>query len=779
VSRILRGVAPGFAAVAVVGAAGAYFFTQRQPTAEQQWALIDHYCVTCHNEVELAGDLGFDRMRIEDLHKDAKVWETAIRKVRGHLMPPPGEPRPDAARLESLASWLEASLDAAAQIDPNPGAPALHRLNRAEYANAVRDLIDLPVNGAALLPGDDSSGGFDNIANALSVSPALMQAYVSAAAKVSRLAIGDPTVTSEITAYRAARALNQSDHLEGQPLGTRGGLLMEHVFPLDAKYEIRVGRAGSGFGLEAVGGDEDVEITVDGERKALLGRGVRNASIDVPAGAHKLGVAIVAKRDAQGVDDLFAVHAASVGIANVSVVGPIDATGPGDTASRRRIFVCTPAGAADEPVCAATILKTLARRAYRRPMGDGDAALATLMKFYEQGRALGTFDSGIQHALARVLVDPEFVFRFEAEPVDLPAGSSYRLGDFELASRLSFFLWSSIPDDELLAAAEAGDLAKPANLAREVRRMLADPKADALVYNFASQWLLLRQLDTVAPASHEFDGNLRKSFREETEQLFASVLREDRSVVDLIDADFAFVDERLARHYAIPNIRGSRFRRVQLPSLDLPGGARRGLLGQGSILTVTSAPNRTSPVKRGQWILENILGSPVPPPPEGVETNLDQTAPRAAARSMRERLEQHQVDPGCSACHKLMDPIGFALENFDFIGKWRDADGAAPVDPHGLFLDGTALDGPADLRRALLERRDLFVATVTEKLLTYALGRTVDYYDMPAVRAIVRGAAKDDYKLSALVLGVVQSVPFQMKTKLPQADRVEAQANAG
>ncbi len=645
-------------------------------------------------------------------------------------------------------------------------------MNRAEYANAVRDLIDLPINGAALLPGDDSSGGFDNIANALSVSPALLQAYVSAAAKISRLAIGDPTVTSEIAAYRAPRALNQSGHIEGQPLGTRGGLAIEHVFPLDAKYEIRVGRAGSGFGLEAVGGDEDVEVTVNGERKALLGRGQRSAVIDVPAGAQKLGVAIVQKRDSQGVDDLFAVHAASVGIANVSIVGPLDATGPGDTPSRRKIFVCAPASAADEPACAATILKALARRAYRRPVADGDAALATLMKFYEQGRALGTFDSGIQHALARVLVDPEFIFRFEKEPAESPPGSSYRLGDFELASRLSFFLWSSIPDDELLAAAEAGDLAKPAVLEREVRRMLADPKAAALTRNFASQWLLLRQLDTVVPASNEFDGNLRKSFREETEQLFASVLREDRSIVDLIDADYTFVDERLARHYGIPNVRGSRFRRVELPD-----GARRGLLGHGSILTVTSAPNRTSPVKRGQWVLENILGSPVPPPPEGVETNLDQTAPATEVRTMRERLERHQADPGCSACHKLMDPIGFALENFDFIGKWRDADGAAPVDPHGEFIDGTALDGAAGLRRVLLERRELFVATAAEKLMTYALGRKVEYYDMPAVRAIVRRAADDDYKLSALVLGIVQSVPFQMKAKAQPA--AGTQANAG
>jgi hypothetical protein len=404
-------------------------------------------------------------------------------------------------------------------------------------------------------------------------------------------------------------------------------------------------------------------------------------------------------------------------------------------------------------------LSHFARRAYRRPVGDDDPSLATLLEFYAQGRTLGTFDTGIQHALARALVDPQFTFRFEAERADLPAESVYALSDVELASRLSFFIWSSIPDDDLLAAAERGELREPVGLEREVRRMLASPKADALVANFASQWLLLRQLDTVSPSSNDFDGNLRQALRKETELLFTSVLREDLSVVDLLDADYTFVDERLARHYGIPNIRGSRFRRVTLPD-----GLRRGLLGHGSILTVTSAPNRTSPVRRGQWVLQNILGSPVPPPPDNVETNLDETAPAGASTTMRERLARHMADPGCAACHNLMDPIGFALENFDFIGRWRDADGAAPVDPHGELFDGTQIDGPAGLRSALLARRDRFAATVTEKLLTYALGRTVEHYDMPAVRAIVRDAADDDYRLSALVLGVANSVPFRMKS---------------
>lgn len=758
---------------ALMAGAGAFLQHYRTPSVADHWAVLDRYCVTCHNDLEFAGEVAFDRLRPDDVHADTAIWETTIRKLRGHLMPPPGEPRPADHQLDAFATWLERSLDAAARAAPNPGAPVLHRLNRAEYANVVRDLLDVPVDAAALLPGDDSSGGFDNIANALSVSPALLQSYVSAAARISRLAVGDPGASSSISTFRAPRGLQQGGHLEGQPLGTRGGLVVRHVFPLDADYEIRVGRAGSGFGLEAVGADEDVEITLDGERSALLGRGQRSATITVPAGPHALGAAIVRKRDTRGVDDLFAVHAASTGVANVSIVGPLRATGAGDTPSRRRIFVCSPTNVAEESACAAEILRTLGERAYRRPLAVDDAALATLMEFYTAGRATGSFDTGIRQAVARVLVDPEFIFRFEAEPADLPAGAVYRVSDVELASRLSFFLWSSIPDDALRAAAAADELRDPATLEREVRRMLADPKADALVANFASQWLLLRQLDTMSPTSNEFDGNLRQALRKETELLFASVLREDRSVVDLLDADYTFVDERLARHYGIPNIRGSRFRRVALTS-----ELRRGLLGHGSFLTVTSAPNRTSPVKRGQWVLQNILGAPPPPPPEGVETNLDETAPVAAGPStMRARLEQHRTDPGCAACHDLMDPIGFALENFDFIGQWRDADAGAPVDAHGEFIDGSAINGPAGLRRVLLARRELFVTTFAEKLLTYALGRTLEPTDMPAVREIVRRAATDDYRFSALVLGVMTSVPMQLKIKVPSDEPQQARAN--
>ena len=752
----------GVAVTALAAGIGTYLFIHRAPSAEEQWALVDQYCTGCHNEAELAGDLAFARLNRTNLAADAAVWETAIRKLRGHLMPPPGEPRPSDARIDTFVGWLEQSLDAAARAVPNPGAPALHRLNRAEYANAVRDLLDVTVDATTLLPGDDSSAGFDNVASALSVSPALLSSYVAAAARISRLAVGDPQAGSAIVTYRAPRGLVQSEHLDGQPLGTRGGMSVRHVFPLDAEYEIRVARGGNGFGLEALGGDEETEITVNGERVAVLGRGgPRTAVLTIPAGPQTLGASIVRKRDAQGVDDLFAEHSPTPGITSISIVGPRAASGVGDTPSRRRIFVCSPAAAAEEQPCAADIVRRLAERAYRRPMPGDDSAVATLLEFYSQGRAEGSFDAGIQRAVARVLVDPEFIFRFEAEPPGLTAGAIYPVNDVELASRLSFFLWSSIPDEPLLATAAAGELSQPDVLEREVRRMLADPKADALVANFASQWLGLRQLDTVSPTSSEFDGNLRLAFRKETELLFAEVLRADMSVVELLSANYTFVDERLARHYGVPNIRGSRFRRVELAD-----GARRGLLGHGSILTVTSAPNRTSPVKRGQWILANLLGTPPPPPPDGVETNLDETAPAGAApTTMRERLTRHMADPSCAACHNLMDPLGFALENFDFIGQWRDAEGGAPVDAHGVFVDGSALEGPAGLRQVLLEHSELFVQTFAEKLLTYALGRSLEASDMPAVREIVRRAARDEYRMSALVLGVAESLPMRMRSK--------------
>jgi hypothetical protein len=731
--------------------------------------VIDRYCITCHNQRTRTGGLALDSLDVAAAGREPQTWEKVVRKIRTGMMPPSGAARPDRATLDTAAAAIEHAIDRVAAAAPNPGAPALHRLNRTEYGHAVRDLLDLPIDAAALLPGDDASDGFDNMASTLSVSPALMQAYVSAAAQISRLAVGDSTISAGLTTYTPPRGVSQAAHREGLPLGTRGGLVVQHVFPLDAEYEFRIGRAGGGlFGLQPVGGDDSVEITLNGERLRVLDRNARGPlRLKIPAGPQTIGVAIVRRSNARGVDDLFSELAGVAGVTSLGINGPLNPTGPGDTPSRRRIFSCRPpaGGTAEETPCARKILSALATRAFRRPVSEKDAAVDTLIGFFDSGRALRGFDTGIQYALARILVDPQFIFRFERAPASAlrasagQAPAAYRISDLELASRLSFFLWSSIPDDELLRVAASGTLDDPAVLEQQTRRMLADRRADALIDSLAGQWLLLRQLDDVAPGTKEFDGSLRYAFRRETELLFETIVREDRSILNLIDADFTFVDERLARHYGIPNIRGSRFRRVALGD-----GARRGLLGQGSFLTATSAGNRTSPVKRGKWILENLLGAPVPQPPPGVETNLTETsASGAAPTSVRQRLERHRASPNCASCHAVMDPVGFSLEQFDLIGKWRDTDGGSPINTTARLADGTPLDGPASLRAALLSRRDAVAGTAAEKLLTYALGRRVEYVDMPAVRAIVREAGRTDYRFSSLVVGVVKSVPFQMK----------------
>ena len=612
-TRVETQVAPPTSSVTVAPAAAAK-------------ATLDRYCATCHNQRVRAGGLAFDGLDVTAAHRDAPTWEKVVRKVRTGMMPPVGAPRPDRATLDRLAGAIEQTIDRAAAAAPNPGAPALHRMNRTEYGNAVRDLLDLPIDAAALLPGDDSSEGFDNMASVLSVSPALMQAYVSAAAQISRLAIGDPTISAGVTTYFPPRGMSQAWHREGLPLGTRGGLVVQHVFPLDAEYELRVGRAGGGlFGLQPVGTADPVEVTLNGERVRLIDGNTRGpVRLKVPAGPHTIGVAVVRRSNARGVDDLYAELANTGGVNSLAINGPLNPTGPGDTPSRRKIFVCRPAPA-EEIACARQILSTLATRAYRRPVAEKDAAIDTLLEFFESGRQLRGFDTGIQYALARVLVDPQFIYRFErvssasarasaGQGLAAKAGTVYRLSDLELASRLSFFLWSSIPDDELLRVAAAGRLRDATVLEQQTRRMLADTRSRALIDNLSDQWLLLRQLDDVAPGTREFDGNLRYAFHRETELLFDAIVREDRSILDLIDADYTFVDERLARHYGIENVRGSRFRRVSLDE----SSARRGLLGHGSFLTVTSAGNRTSPVKRGKWILENLLGAPVPlPPPRG------------------------------------------------------------------------------------------------------------------------------------------------------------------
>jgi hypothetical protein len=724
-------------------------------------AVLDRYCTTCHSDRTRARGLSLTKRVVANAASDPQTWEKVIRKVETGMMPPGGAPRPNRASLDGLADAVAQSIDRAAAVAPNPGAPALHRLNRIEYANAIRDLLDLPIDPVTLLPGDDSSEGFDNMAGVLSVSPALMQAYVSAAAKISRLAVGDMTTTATIATYQAPRGLAQSAHREAMPLGTRGGILVEHVFPLDAEYELRVGRGGAGFGLSAVGTEEPVEITLDGQRVRLIGRDAPRAEgpLKIPAGPHTIGVAVVRKTNAYGVDDLYSELAISSGIQSLTINGPLNPTGPGDTPSRRRIFSCRPARPQDEAPCARRILSSLATRALRRPVSASDSTVDMLMDFFESGRKLRGFDTGVQYALARVLVDPQFIYRFERPPAGVRQGAAYRISNLELASRLSFFLWSSIPDEELLQVAAAGRLVEPKTLEQQTRRMLADTRAGALVDNIAGQWLLLRELEDIAPGTREFDGNLRYSFKRETELLFETIVRDDRSVLDLIDADYTFVDERLARHYGMPNIRGSRFRRV-----TLAGDERRGLLGHGSLLTVTSAGDRTSPVKRGKWILENLMGAPVPSPPADVDTTLNETTGAGSKPlSVRQRLERHRANPACASCHAIMDPIGFSLENYDLIGHWRTNDGAAPVNTEGRLPDGTVLSGPASVRRALLDRRDAVAATATEKLLTYALGRRLEYYDMPAVRKIVRAAAADNYRFSSLVDGIVRSTPFLMK----------------
>jgi hypothetical protein len=660
------------------------------------------------------------------------------------MMPPQSARRPDRATLDGVAAWLEAGLDRAAARAPNPGSPSLHRMNRHEYANAVRDLLDLQVDVTTLLPSDSTVAGFDNIADVLGTSPTLVQAYVSAAMKISRLAIGDLSAPAVPVTYSPPAGLSQTTHVDGLPLGTEGGLLVRHNFPLDAEYQIQ-------------GGGGRVDVTIDGT-PVPAGRG----RIPIPAGPHTIGVATVPGFNTAGMDGIFSAPPGRGRGMSLTITGPYRPSGPGDTPSRRRIFVCRPASADTETPCARTILLTLARRAFRRQVPDADPSLQTLMGFYEEGRSAGTFDAGIQRALARVLVDPQFVFRMERVPANLPEGAVYRLADTEIATRLSFFLWSSIPDDTLLDLAIAGRLSDPAVLEGETRRMLADPKSKALIDNFAAQWMHLRELENAEPESPDFDGNLRMSFAREMQLFFDSILREDRSVIEVLDADYTFVDERLARHYGMPGVKGSFFRRVPLAADD----PRRGVLGKGSILLVTSAANRTSPVQRGQWVLENLLGSPAPNPPPGVETNLDQAADTAKARTLRERMDLHRTQPACASCHSIMDPVGFSLEHFDLVGKWRDLDEGSPIDATGRMVDGTRLDGPASLRRALLSRPDAFVTVAAEKLLTYAVGRVVSAPDMPAVRPIVRSAARNEYRFSSLVVGVVQSAPFQMRTKV-------------
>ena len=762
------------------------------PQSEQ--ALVKQYCVTCHNARTLSGGLSLEGLDPATADSHSDLWEKVIVKLRGGMMPPVGMPRPDEATLQGFATSLERRIDAQALKSPDPGHKPIHRLNRTEYGNAVRDLLDLEVDVMELLPADDESHGFDNIAGVLRVSSSLLEQYLTAARRVSSVAVGTDAETVRLT-FRVPPDDSQQDEVDGLGIGTRGGIRFRHNFPQDAEYELAVGlmRNFHGYitGLEFA---HRVEIAIDGEQvfaaqvggPADLLASDRNMSaaadaiherlkarVRVAAGPHDVGVTFYRRNRAQSDEplqlherhhDLQDMNGLPI-VDHVTMSGPFNATGPGNTPSRRRIFTCgstslttsRPLSPAQEAACARTILTNLARLAYRRPVTAND--LDPLLELFEAGRAEGnTFDAGIEQALRLILASPKFLFRVETPPTS--ANGLAQVSDLELASRLSFFLWSSIPDDELLKVAEQGRLDEPRVLQAQVERMLKDPKARALVDSFATQWLRLRNLRSHSPIARDFpnfDNELRDAFRIETERFFESIIREDRSVLDLLNADYTYVNERLARHYGIPNVYGSHFRRVTVSQ-----EARRGLLGQGSILTVTSYPNRTSPVLRGKWVLENILGTPPPAPPQDVP-DIEENHPGAEARSLRARLEAHRRNPTCASCHRVMDPLGFALENFDGLGQWRDKEPGGPIDPTGQLANGTKIDGPVALRKAVLEQPEMFVRALTEKLMTYGLGRGLELDDKPLVRKVAREAAAGDYRWSAIVLGIVRSAPFQMK----------------
>jgi mono/diheme cytochrome c family protein len=764
---------------------------QKTPEAgvAAQAAVVNTYCVTCHSDKARTGGLSLENTNLNEVPKNAETWEKVIRKVRVGMMPPPGMPRPTPAALDGFASFLETSLDRAAAAKPNPGHVVMHRLNRAEYANVVRDLLAIDIDATALLPPDDESSGFDNIADVLKVSPSLMERYLSASWNISRMAVGNTGIAPSTVAYRVRPDLSQDQHIDGLPLGTRGGILVPHTFPLDGEYVIKVRLWRNTFDL--MRGMEDphqIEVAMDGARLQLVqvggqqdftamaeNPGTFGADLDrrltlkipVKAGTHTISATTILRSHAQR-DNLIKPFARTTidglditgdpSVDRLTIEGPFGQTGPGDTPSRRKLFTCKPATAADEEPCARRIVSSLARLAYRRPLEDSDVEM--LIDFYKKGRAGHSFESGIESALQYVLASPEFLFRFEGDPPNTPSGSVYRLKDLALASRLSFFLWSSIPDEELLSLASQGKLKDNAVLEQQVKRMLADPRSNALIANFAEQWLFLRNLKSSVPdleAFPDFDDNLRQAMKEETTLFFDSVMREDRSVLDLLNADYTFVNERLAKHYGIPNVYGSQFRRVAVPS-----DARRGLLGQASILAVTSYPNRTSPVERGKWILTNLLGVPPTPPPPNVPPLKEESAD-GKPRSLRESMESHRANPVCAGCHKVMDPIGFSLENFDAVGHWRTRDRGLPIDASGTLFNGAAVDGVSGLRQMLVGNPNVFVGVMSEKMLTYALGRGITTTDMPAVRKIVQDARSRDYKFSSLVLGVVKSTPFQFK----------------
>jgi hypothetical protein len=757
--------------------------------------VMDQYCVTCHNEKTKTADLLLDRLDLSNLDEHTEIAEKVVRKLRAGLMPPTGMPRPDAATMETFIRWMEDELDRNAST--HLPAPGLHRMNRAEYTNAIRDLLALEVDATKFLPVDDSTRGFDNQVAALTMSPALMEAYLSAAGKISRLAVGNFMAPTQWT-WDVAADTAQNHHIEGLPFGTRGGILFKHQFPADGDYTFNV-KGVTGYFQAVLGGisGERLEITVDGERVHLFdwdkeisnttGRGRWTPKIPIKAGLHTVGVTFLQTNDIPGTElnrpfqrtmntpgsipgFIFYPH-----VGQVTIEGPHDSKGATETASRQKIFTCRPVVApgasaptsVSEDACARRIITTLAKNAFRRSATA--AEMKELTQFYQAGRSEGGFEGGVEAALQRILADPQFIYRGEREPASVVAGKPYRVTDLELASRLSFFFWSSIPDNELIDVASSGKLREPAVLEQQVKRMLADPKSNALISNFTGQWLSVRSLRTYEPVVNlfpDYDDNLRAAYQREVELFFSTIVQEDRSILDLLDGNYTFLNERLAKQYGIPNIYGPQFRRVTLPAeFDM----RRGLLGKGALLAITSNPARTSPVTRGKYFQATFLGVEPPQPPPGVETDLKVGSSDAAGNgktpTMRQILEVHRRNPTCAACHRIFEPVGIALENFDAVGTWRTLEEGVPIDASGQLADGTKIGGVVDLRNSLIRYQDQFLRVVAEKLLTYALGRGVEADDMPLVRSIVRQSAGSKYRFSSLALGIVKSPVFQMNMK--------------
>ena len=750
-------------------------------------ALVQDYCLSCHNDRTRTGGLSLDGVDPDHPEHDAATFEQVILKLRTGMMPPEGRPRPEPPVIAAFIDQLETRLDRAAAAAPNPGRPILHRLNRTEYANAIRDLHGLDVDATSLLPPDDMSQGYDNMSDVLTVSPTLLESYLTAAGRIARMAVGDPDATPSVDTYVVPQAFSQMRHVPGTPLGTRGGIAVTHNFPADGSYIFRLSfyfaSIGAFFGDNIPAEGEQIEIAVNGERVALLDLDrklrttdlLRTDPIPIHAGPQQISAAFI-QRAAGPVQDFVmpfdrALADLSTGhfpgltglphLRNLGIDGPYDVTGVSETPIRERLLTCRPpatAAPSEETACADEILSRVARRAFRRPLSDADRT--RLFRFYDEGRAMGGFDAGIRMGLQAILADPEFLLRFERTPPGVAPGENHRLSDLELASRLAFFLWSSLPDDELIDVAAAGQLSDRATLRQQVRRMLADPRAESLSTNFASHWLRLQNLQDVHPDVFRYpnwDLNLNQSMRRETELLFDNIVREDRRVTDLLTANETFVDQRLAEHYGIPNVIGNRFRRVAVTR-----DARRGLLGHASILTLTALANRTSPVIRGAWVLDVLLGAPPPRPPANVPP-LDENEHGEEPATMRERLAAHRENPACAACHRIMDPVGLALENFDPIGAWRTRDAGEPIYPSEMLFDGTAVRGPADIRRWIERHAESFTINLARNLLMFALGRILEPSDMPAVRGVVGEAEAADHRFSAYVMGIVTSTPFAMR----------------